>query len=198
MSKHITLENLGAALPPLKHLIDKKAEGVDWNENDPSASGYIRNRPFYSIEEKTNIVSYTNIAIGIDSYVELSANFPLEVGKTYIVTLNGITYECIARYWSDADAVLIGNGTICGYGDGDSGNGEPFSCDYYTDGELYLNANAGDYSISIFHIASDIHKIDSKYLPEDVVTKNDLVAITADQINEICGNTVYLANEVMV
>ena len=29
-------------------MIDKKAENIDWKENDPSASGYIKNRPFYT------------------------------------------------------------------------------------------------------------------------------------------------------
>lgn len=29
-------------------MIDKKAENIDWEENDPSASGYIKNRPFYT------------------------------------------------------------------------------------------------------------------------------------------------------
>lgn len=47
MSKHISLSGLKTLLEPLIHLIDKKAERPDWNENDPSSSSYIENRICY-------------------------------------------------------------------------------------------------------------------------------------------------------
>lgn len=167
MNKHLMLSHLQTILPPIKHLIDKKAEAVDWNENDSDAKGFIRNRPFYSYITQKVLIDNVTITIE-DGYGELAMEgITLNVGQKYTVIFNGETYECVARHWPDADAVLLGNGTI--YGDGDSSNGEPFSCDNYNDGSIFLNVLVdGDYTVSISSIIPEIKKIDPKFLPEQV------------------------------
>lgn len=73
MDKLINKSGLQTALEPIVRLIDKKAERPDWNENDPSSSDYIENRPFYaSTERKTEtIISQMTVEIGDEGYVPL-------------------------------------------------------------------------------------------------------------------------------
>ena len=59
MSKVISLSGLKTLLEPLVHLINKKAERPDWNENDPSSPDYIENRPFYEVEENKTLLEFT-------------------------------------------------------------------------------------------------------------------------------------------
>lgn len=152
-----------------------KKSTADWNEGDSNSSSYIKNRPFY--DEKTEVVLLPEMAVSIeDDYgrITLSESFKmLTIGQDYYVTLNGVKYTCTARAYDGY--VLIGNGTI--YGDGDKGNNEPFSCDSYFDGTIYLNiGKAGKYTISISTKETKINKLDAKYLsiienvPETVVS----------------------------
>ena len=72
----------------------------DWNQNDQTASDYIKNRPFYTGEvAHTDIIpeqTYTLSSAGrFTMYMETSGTYPysLEDGKNYIVVYNGTTYE---------------------------------------------------------------------------------------------------------
>jgi hypothetical protein len=153
-----------------------KESTADWNEGDSNSNSYIKNKPFYESEEKVKLVPKTTVSIPDDErYEKLGYFTQLEAGKTYYVTLNGVEYECVARNVPDSGYVLIGNGTV--YGDGNEGNGEPFSCDSYPDGNIFLNVkDAGDYTISILEPETVVHKLDAKYLsiienvPETVVS----------------------------
>lgn len=145
----------------------------DWNQNDPEAKDYINNRPFYEESELKYIIPETTVNISEGSNYEiLSDSCPLlTAGQTYIVTLNGTTYNCVARTYDDDDA-LLGNGTV--YGDGNEGNGEPFAIDSYMGGEIYLNvAKAGTYTVSIVEIHSIVNKLDPKYLSAPDWNQND-------------------------
>ena len=158
----------------------------NWNQNDSTADDYIKNRPFYSencngiiIQEQVEIPQY-------HSYVELQSNYTAKVGETYIVNFNGADYECIA-WWSEDEAVIIGNGSIYG-GDG-KGEEVPFSFDSYDDGSIYLNISNDDgglYDISISGSYEIIHKLDPKYLPDDIGVPDDVATI--DDIYGIINN----------
>ena len=115
--------------------------------------------------EEVEILTETTVTIPEDnSYTALTKTTQLTVGKTYFVILDGVSYECVAWYSNDEDAVIIGNGAIFG---GEGGNGEPFSCDSYSDGIIYLNTEkAGTYTISVSTKENIIHKLDKKYLPD--------------------------------
>lgn len=97
---------------------------------------------------------------------QISSNLTFVEGQTYIVTLNGERYECVA--WCDNDgAIIIGNGDI--YGGEGMGDDVPFSCDSYDDGECYLNITwSGEYTITIATIEEHIKKIDRKFLPDGI------------------------------
>ena len=116
--------------------------------------------------EEVEILAETTVTISEDnSDAALPKTTQLTVGQTYFVILDGVSYECVA--WQsdeDPDTVIIGNGAIYG---GEGGNGEPFSCDSYSNGKIYLNTEkAGTYTISISTKENVVHKLDKKYLPD--------------------------------
>lgn len=119
--------------------------------------------------EEVEILTETTVTITEDnSDADLPNTTQLTVGQTYFVILDGVSYECVAWYSDDdEDAVIIGNGAIFG---GEGGNSEPFSCDSYSSGDIYLNTEkAGTYTISISTNKNIIHKLDKKYLPDEVI-----------------------------
>ena len=71
----------------------------DWNENDPTKPGYIKNRPFYTgdpveavfVEEST--ASFVEIENGL-YMTEFESTFAPTVGETYKVSWDGTVYEC--------------------------------------------------------------------------------------------------------
>ena len=119
--------------------------------------------------EEVETLAETTVTISEDnSDAGLPKTTQLTVGQTYFVILDGVSYECVAWYSNDdSDAVIIGNGAIFG---GEGGNSEPFSCDSYPSGSIYLNTEkAGTYTISISTKENIIHKLDKKYLPDEVI-----------------------------
>ena len=157
-----------------KQIPASKMGGVqpDWNQNDETAPDYVKNRPFYEERIGTYLVSEMTVSIDSDGDCAiLREDCPvLTVGNTYIVVLNGTTYECVARYNEEWKGILLGNETVCG--DGNPGNNEPFVIDSYDGGDIYLNTlTAGEYTISIFGDITVTHKLDVKYMPEDVMIK---------------------------
>ena len=126
----------------------------DWNQNDPNAPDYVKNRPFYidyynttAIKEQT--VQITKDADDLVGYAELSVtSAQIVAGLLYEVTLNGTVYCCVP-WWHDGwGAMVLGNGSFADK----EGMGEdvPFIIDFYPeDDEAYLNAEDGEYTISI-------------------------------------------------
>lgn len=151
----------------------------DWNQNDETAPDYIKNRPFYEINDSVETVLFPETTVIIDAeFIQLESIQQLQAGQTYTVIFNGVTYECVAREWPAEGAVLIGNGTI--YGDHNPANGEPFCFDSYESGEIYLNtATPGDYTFSISSVATEktIHHIDPKYIKDMYYEKESMVEI---------------------
>ena len=111
--------------------LDDKIEQIttgarhDWNENDPTKPGYIKNRPFYTgdpvetvlVEESTvSFVEHEGLYVA-----EIQSNFEATAGETYKVSWDGTVYECTCV--EIHDEIAIGNLSIAGVG---SDTGEPF------------------------------------------------------------------------
>lgn len=136
--------------------------------------------------EKVDVIAETTVTIPSDhAKALLPDTTQLTVGKTYFIILDGVSYECVAWYSDDECAVIIGNGAIFG---GEGGNDEPFSCDSYSDGEIYLNTEkAGTYTISISTEENIVHKLDKKYLPDEVI---DSIA-SVDTLKSVVDTDTY-------
>lgn len=141
---------------------------ADYNQNDETAPDYIKNRPFYTKDPvEVSLLAETSVAIDSDLYTEIPLSENLVEGDTYIVTFNGTRYECVAWYSTGLRAVLIGNGSMVGE-EGHS-NGEPFYCDFYQNGDCFLNTSTtGTYTISISHVFAEVVQLERKYIADYV------------------------------
>ena len=138
----------------------------DWNQNDETASDYIKNRPFYAettetvlVEEST--VPFTSPSSGI-YYATIQSTFKPTAGETYKVSWDGTVYECTCVVFSGAP--IIGNLSIMGSG---SDTGEPFLISPLFDGsatEIYTKDTSASHTISISGSISEVTQIPDKYI----------------------------------
>ena len=152
------------------------------------------NRTHWEGVEEVEIIAETTVTISEDdSDADLPKTTQLTVGQTYFVILDGVSYECVAWQSNEyPDTVIIGNGAIFG---GEGGNGEPFSCDSYSNGIIYLNTEkAGTYTISISTMENVVHKLDKKYLPDEVIDSIDNAQSTANKAQSAANNAQSTAN----
>ena len=99
----------------------------NWNQNDPTASDYIKNKPFYTEIKFAEILPETEWVGDPDSNNEVSLPniLNLETGKTYTINYNGIDYECIANDGAEVDFPGWYLGNISSF-TGGADTGEPF------------------------------------------------------------------------
>lgn len=72
----------------------------NWNQNDPDAPDYIKNRTHYDIEDvimpETDIDTIRTTNKGVTyGEVRIEPRLNLEIGETYIVRVNGAEYEAV-------------------------------------------------------------------------------------------------------
>ncbi len=166
----------------------------DWNQNDETASDYIKNRPFYTgdsvqtvlVEEST--VSFTNPSANI-YYGAISTTIELAAGETYEVSWDGAVYECVCITANGYP--IIGNLSIIGVG---ADTGEPFVITPLADDrgtEIYTLDTSASHAISISTFASaEVVKIPDKYISDtfrDVVIAGDPLKWSTDDWTEYYG-----------
>lgn len=147
----------------------KKHRG-NWEQNDPTADDYIKNRPFYIDENNVieiipkqtaafNSKGDTASAIGV-AIIPLSPIIELVVGQEYDVVWDGMKYKCIA-YELKGLAVIGSN-----FFTNNSFDDEPFciTIDKGMFGGAYLETE--DTNKHVVEVTTkDIKKLDKKYLP---------------------------------
>lgn len=134
----------------------------DWNQNDATASDYIKNRPFYETDPVETVMlpeTTVTIATGVNL---LSDNFPylFEIGRTYTIIFDGVETEYTAYdpgtgyvyVGYDLQAVMRGTGFAITAGDG--------AASLITKDSAFV----GQHTISIKGSLTDIVKIPDKYL----------------------------------
>lgn len=158
----------------------KKHRG-NWEQNDPTADDYIKNRPFYTDETNKETVVKTKTFTAENSYWQGSPfAFIPAVGETYKVTWDGKEYICTAYlYWN---APTIGNAAITGEG---PDTGEPFIYYWYDSYEYGMCVRyQGKHTITIEKI--DVTKIDKRYLPDNLAWQEDIDNLY-DYANDLDG-----------
>ena len=136
---------------------------LNWNENDPNADGYIKNRTHWEEIKSDILVPPTTVIIGADLFVEEAIDVKLITGQLYNVVWEEKEYQCVCYDYDESP--VIGNNACWG---GNNGNGEPFLISNY-DGLTAINVyTPGTYTISVFTLETIIHKLDPKFisLPE--------------------------------
>lgn len=153
----------------------KKHRG-DWNQNDPTADGYIKNRPFYAGEPvETVLVAESTVSFadtGYGFYVgQIQSTFKATVGETYKVSWDGTVYECTCVGFRRG--LVIGNLSIPGAG---SDTGEPFAIAIYNGKgiEILTADTSASHTFSISRFVQEVVKINEKYLPQNLATKSEV------------------------
>lgn len=184
-----TPHNINPAI--LNQKLDEMEVQPDWNQNDPKAPDYVKNRPFYTEMVEEVVVPETTVEFSVYDY---SRDFDgyndalhFTVGQTYFVYINGVRYECTAFDASRSNAFFIqsavGNPAIAKKGED---NGLPvvlLSKRYDENGLWYLclersNADAdrtesATYTITVTMMVEKTHPINPKYLPCDLLIHVD-------------------------
>lgn len=167
----------------------KKYRG-NWEQNDPTADDYIKNKPFYTgdtvetvlVEEST--VSFVN-AEGL-YMAEFPSTFEAIVGETYKVYWDSTTYECTCV---DFDGFLaIGNLSIPGLG---LDTGEPFAIVVYNGNAIGIITadTSASHTFSISGIVQEVVKLDKKYVPAlNYLPTDRTVELTYEQQNKIINS----------
>ena len=156
-------------------IIDFEQLGMshDWNENDPTKPGYIKNRPFYTGDPvETVLVEESTVSFAEHGGLyaaEFDSTFEATAGETYKVSWDGTVYKCTCVVFDNSPSI-IGNLSLAGEG---SDTGEPFLMIIrngigITIGTLDTSAS---HTFSISGFAAEVVKIDEKYLPESSFTK---------------------------
>lgn len=143
---------------------------ADWSVNDETDPRYVKNKPFWT-DDPVETVLVDNITLDdfydADGYSDTSipSTFVFEVGSTYTVIWDGATYECVSRV-SEAGNTYLGNAGMYG----GPGTDEPFCCILEGSDLWIATTDKGSrHTLSIIGMVGEIHKIDEKYLPKDVI-----------------------------
>lgn len=180
--------------------VEEQIVQSDWNVNDPESAEYIQNRPFYTDDPvETVVVKETSVEIAeAGGHVEDLLSYMLVEGETYIVTWNGVSYECIARNsnsgWGE---IYIGNQSVASdfweFPETIESNEPFFIITYAPDSLSEINASeAGTHTFSITHIVSTVYKIESKYLTQSDWNENDPMSAAYVQNRTHYFNREYL------
>lgn len=148
----------------------------DWNQNDPNAADYVKNRTHY--EEMTTVVFADNVTVEIGSDYSAKNPFTMDEiveGQTYIVAWDGAAYECVAYIAAGPNVPSLGNGDLA---DAYGGNEEPFFITIFS-GDLMVIADPGTHAVSVALKKENIVKLPMKYLP-DIPILNEPVIVEKD------------------
>lgn len=159
----------------------------DWNQNNATASDYIKNRPFYTTDPVETVL-YENDLLEL---TDASSNFGRPIGAaefavpfngyTFICVINGIRYEAERKNYNGYD--YIGNLSLIFQGED---TGEPYFMIISSEGGSFFTnvATSGTISLTIIAVSYEVIKIPLKYLPDEVYD-GIRIANIADMTDEL-------------
>lgn len=126
--------------------------------------GYVTDGEYGVLRECTVEITGIGDDVWGDEYKILSSNLVLAAGETYRVTVNGVVYERVAYHDpDDATIILVG-------GDSDS-----FKLQSQHGWIYFYPEENGTYTVKLEGKPAPVyHKIDPRFLPDDIVTGEDL------------------------
>ena len=153
----------------------------DWNQNDSTATDYIKNRPFYTGNPSETVLvedSTVEFVKGDGSFYVSSfpSTFKAIFGETYKVSWDGTVYECVCENVSGLPS--IGNKSIASLG---PDTGEPFVIfnQYGLNEQGWFSITkdtSASHMISISGSIAEVIQIPDKYISDtfrDVVIAGD-------------------------
>lgn len=151
----------------------------DWNQNDSTASDYIKNRPCYRTTGRISLLNNAEFNFNENNGIFVSMLEPpinIAAGNKCFISWDGVEYECVSEYQSVGNLAIIGEG---------EDTGEPF---------IILDALIATLDTSQSHVLKfdmlvyDYSKLAAEYIENGRFLKNivyhDRPEITLDEAKE--------------
>lgn len=177
----------------LHRLVEEVKIQSDLNVNDETNPAYVKNRTHWAEESTIDIFPEQTLEFinhegtyGVEIPIDLFS-FGITEGDQLIVILDGVEYECILQFFDAFGVLYVGNLAILDSGLPLSGNGEPFFIGF-TQNEDVNGAFMGTelagttHTLQIRALTETVYKLDSKYIPDDIVEhiNDSAIHVTSD------------------
>ena len=154
---------------------------ADWNQNDPTAKDYVRNRTHYVSRESRVVVPEQEVTTDVQDKFNVAVlnNADLDAIKTlydskddttFDVVFDGTSYSCKWLEQGGNRIPFFGNSAIIQEGLTDTG--EPFIFFFRlfgNDATIEIACKvAGTHTVAVSYQQDVVHKIDGKFLPDDI------------------------------
>ena len=164
-----------------KFLTKETIAKPDWNQNDPEAADYVKNRSHWSevdtIVEEQTISGFVNMENSMIYAVPNPFVFSPIAGDRYTVHWDGIAYDVEVQDLGECGC--LGNEN---YLTMNTGGDIPFAILVFGDDEIFIATESTANSHTICIEGEVIHKLDPKYLPDGI---GSLVITTYPEEREI-------------
>lgn len=140
----------------------------DWNQNDPQAADFIKNRPFYGKRSELINESIDADITGAVYLGRIQSSIELTDGSEYEIMFNGSKYTLTAKYSAEIGNLYIGNLSLMAsrY----TNTGEPF---LYPSRDTNLYTDKPYSGVNFVLTGEQIRYLPGKYIdPNSVVTRN--------------------------
>lgn len=137
----------------------------DWNQNDPTALDYVKNRTHWSEKSIRAVCSGTFEGDYYDIGIDNIQNMP-HPGDTCHIVFDSIEYDCIATLHELGDLIFIGNEEYF-MNTNPSASDMPFLFVIHEDANyVWINCDSGTHTFSIEVTHETIHHLDPKYIKD--------------------------------
>lgn len=178
----------GAPKDPDKSVYDQLMERMaqletpDWAQNDPDAKDYVRNRTHYVSRERKALVPEQEVTTAVqDNFNTAMLNdvdsdalktlYDSEDDTTFDVVFDGTSYPCKWLEQGGNRIPVFGNLAIVNSNFTDTG--EPFCVELLIQSDAIAALAiackvAGTHTVAVSYQQDVVHKIDGKFLPDDI------------------------------
>ena len=166
----------------IKETIAKvKSEYLPNGTGGVSSWNDLEGKPFYSEDGgEIDLLPSQELVFNNGEYTTTSKTFSYELGKTYKIEFDGITYECICQSIVDGDVevYVVGNMSFMGAG---NDTGEPFISAMNNGMNLFAimttDTTTPTHTVRIYQGVEIVHKLDMKYIDTDAIKDivNDVI-----------------------
>lgn len=155
----------------------------DWNQNDPEAGDYIKNRTHWEEIVEDGVLFEGKVEGSADTFVDLGIQLDLKQDKQYKVIINDVEYT-VESYWSDTDGDTLNFRDL------------GFNCQFHDCPDGHENSTIWTYEDISFTlkiidpekegIKTVVHQLDPKYIKDlyyEDPTKEEINVLINTKVN---------------
>ena len=171
-----------------------KGSRGNWEQNDPVADDYIKNRTHWEENREEIVVKEQTISgftVMQDPIYFVENAFIMEpiVEQTYTVNWDGVDYSVVAKE-DDSGMIYMGNANYLYMS---SGGDIPFAIIFSGGIFVVTESSATSHTIAISTVQKVIHKLDKKFIdmPDDIITEDSLPVILENNLAPVAFTNNY-------